>query len=75
VFLGHDQYYAMADESGITVIKGGAVHNWQEEVGDAGMTVDVPYKVEIPTTGTQMSFEKTLLSAGESPDIEIVFES
>ncbi len=75
VFLGHDQYYAMADESGITVIKGGAVHNWQEEVGDAEMSVEVPYKVEIPTTGTQMSFEKTLLSAGESPDIEIVFES
>ena len=74
IFLGHDEYYAVAGEDGITVIKGGAVHNWQEKATDVELDVDIPYRMVIPETGMQMSFEKTLLSAGESADIELTFE-
>ncbi|MFC1497077.1 hypothetical protein ACFLS1_01205 [Verrucomicrobiota bacterium] len=71
--ISHDQYYAVADGKKVSVLKAGELHNWQEEGSDINMEVSIPYKLDIPQAGVRVCFEKTLLSAGESPDIEIGF--
>jgi hypothetical protein len=75
VELAHDKYYAIAEGDEITVIKGGAARNWQDEAQGLSLDVQAPYRIEVPESGQKMFFEKTLLSAGESPDIEIQFGS
>lgn len=74
ISVRHNQYLAIEDGNRLTVLKAGEVHNWQDEVKDLGMVASVQPRIELPQTGTPLYFEKTLLSAGESPDIEIIFQ-
>lgn len=75
VFLAHDNYYAEVDGDGVSVIKAGTVHYWQEDKGRVNLDVELPHNIEVPRTGRQICFGKTLLSAGESPDVELEFNN
>ena len=47
IVLGHDQFYAVVDGDGVTVIKGGAVRNWQEAAPELGLDVELPFQVDL----------------------------
>ena len=74
VELGHDEYYAVIENGSVTVIKGGAARNWQEDAPEPELDSALPFKIEFPERGRGIFFEKTLLAAGECSDIELTFE-
>ncbi len=70
----HDRYFAIDNGDYVSVIKAGETHIWTEQnKALASMKADV-FRIEIPKIGVFFKFAKTLLGAGESPDIEIEAE-
>jgi hypothetical protein len=72
IVLPHEQYLVVNNGAELSVIKAGAVRGWQEDAEEVvELEVEAPFEVELPSMGIAFRFEKTLLSAGESPDIEM----
>lgn len=70
VDLPLEKYLVVQDGAMLAVLKAGAIRNWQEK-GEVKISTAVPRRIEIPLIGRQFRFEKTLLGAGESADIEL----
>ncbi len=72
ITLAHDKYLVVDNGAYVSVLKAGEVANWQDHQ-EASVKIDTSddYRVELPELGTAFLFEKVLLSAGESPDIEM----
>jgi len=72
VNVPHDKYLVVGNGANISVLKGGAARDWQDkDEVEVALTDAETFSVSIPEIGTELLFEKTLLSAGESPDIEM----
>ena len=70
VVLPHDKYLAVENDERVSIIKAGDIHDCQEK-RDISFDLSVPYRIELPQAGVPYYFEKTLLGAGESADIEL----
>jgi hypothetical protein len=70
--LPHEKYLVVDNGSYASVIKTGALRNWQEERPAVELAVAEDLPIAVPETGTALYFEKTLLDAGESPDIRLI---
>lgn len=74
--LPHDRYLAFANDGYVTVLKAGQVRGWNEAPTEEISLIDEkPAPIEIPITGVATHFEKTYLPAGESPDLDITYDT
>jgi hypothetical protein len=71
VNLPNDKYLAIDNGDHVSVLRTGAVRDWQEDASEIDLTAPTPYSVDLPEIGTALRFEKMLLAAGESPDIQM----
>lgn len=73
--LPNDKYLAVVDSNRVTVLKAGTAVSWTNLDRDTvqNTTWDVPVAPEVPQAGTPILMEKTLLAAGESPDVVITY--
>ncbi|MCX7049276.1 MAG: hypothetical protein NTX50_27795 [Candidatus Sumerlaeota bacterium] len=75
--LPNNRYLAVDNGGYITILKAGAVREWQEKDA-APVTLVAPEpplpEAIFPAVGVAYRFEKTFLTAGESPDIILSYE-
>lgn len=68
--LPHDRYLVLDNGDDLLLLRAGSVHSWLDR-GQAKVSAPASLKTELPQAGVQLRFEKTLLGAGESADIEL----
>lgn len=73
--LEHNQYLALDNGSHVTILKGSAEHNWQEQrdLLPELLPVEVSQEIVFPKVGTPHRFEKTLLAENETMDMVIEY--
>jgi hypothetical protein len=71
VTLPHDRYLVIDNGDTVSVIKAGETRDWIEQAEPIELDVQTAYRFEIPAVGRPIRFEKVLLGAGESPDVDM----
>jgi hypothetical protein len=72
VALPVDRYAVVNNGTSLSVIKAGEVRGWQDEaLRPVEVAVEARFDLELPAMGVALRFEKMLLAAGESADIEV----
>ncbi|MBT7065606.1 MAG: hypothetical protein HN919_04840, partial [Verrucomicrobia bacterium] len=72
VALPVDRYAVVNNGTSLSVIKAGEVRGWQEEaLRPVEVAVEERFDLELPKMGVALRFEKMLLAAGESADIDV----
>ena len=72
VALPVDRYAVVNNGTSLSVIKAGEVRGWQDEaLRPVEVAVEERFDLELPAMGVALRFEKMLLAAGESADIEV----
>ena len=66
------RYAVVNNGDSLSVIKAGEVRGWQEKaLRPVEVAMAERFDIELPLVGVVLRFEKTLLEAGESPDIDV----
>ncbi len=72
ISLPNDKYLAIDNGDSLSVLKAGEVRDWQDDATEVQLETPESCSVDLPETGIALRFEKMLLSAGESADIEML---
>ena len=70
----HDHYLAIDNGDYLTIIKAGQSRNWLERGEIPLLPQDEHLAINLPIIGQAVHFEKTILDAGESPDVVIDYK-
>ncbi|OGV62253.1 MAG: hypothetical protein A2498_00295 [Lentisphaerae bacterium RIFOXYC12_FULL_60_16] len=72
ISLPQNRYLAVRDADTIRILKAGALQDWQDATADASLEGSRGWTLTVPESGIVHRFEKVLLAADESPDIDLV---
>lgn len=74
VTLPQNRYLAIAGKNSVSVLRAGAATPWNRLAERAPVAPSTESAPEMPGIGIPFRFEKTLLAAGESPELEITYQ-